>query len=723
MRRPCHLFFTLLLLLNVAVLRAGDLTRYVNPYIGTGGHGHVFLGANVPFGMVQVGPTEPVRGWDWCSGYHYSDSVLVGFGHLHLSGTGIGDLGDISLLPVADTAHVRPCFSHLRETVRPGYYSLLIDESQIKAELTATARCGMHRYTFPAVQAEAQVLLDLERGIGWDRLSGCHAEQRGDRLIVGGRRSTGWARDQQVFFAAEFSRPVRMERMRGDSLAVVCAPNDGQPLLVRVGISPVSIDGALSNLRQEMPTWDFDAYAAAADDLWERQLEKVRVSSTDEHALRIFYTSLYHTMVAPSVFCDTDGRYRGADGQVHQGDFVCYTTFSLWDTYRAAHPLMTLIHPERQRDIAETMLHIYEQQGKLPVWHLWGNETDCMVGNPGIPVLADIALKGFDVDIPRALEAAVASAQRDERGMRWLKEYGYLPYDKDSEGETVSKGLEYALADYCVARLATLPCSGDSTGAVYRHFIERSGAWRRYFDPQTRFMRAVDSEGRFSTPFSPFSTVSGERRDYTEGNAWQYLWLVPHDVYGLIRHLGGDGPFVQRLDSLFIADGDLGQDAPPDISGLIGQYAHGNEPSHHVVYLYHYAGMPWKAAPLLRRVCAELYHDAPDGLSGNEDVGQMSAWYVLTAMGLYQVEPAGGRYLIGSPLFGEVEVKVGEGRTFRIVARGNSADNVYVQRARLNGKTYKKSYIDFADIVKGGTLELQMGPAPTDFGRKQDCRP
>ena len=399
MRNLTIIAFVMMAFLSPTAGQAADrLTDYVDPYIGTGGHGHVFLGANVPFGLVQLGPTEPYRGWDWCSGYHYSDSVLIGFGHMHLSGTGIGDLGDIAFLPVADASKRSTLFSHDDEHVRPGYYSLLLRESGIRAELTATTRCGMHRYTFPESQKQAMMLIDLDQGIGWDGTAACGLQTKGDRMVVGYRRSKGWARDQHVFFAAEFSRPITVTPLNGDTLVMVSTPNDRQPLLVRVGISAVSTEGALRNLQAEMPTWDFDAVSAAADTAWEEQLTKMTITTSDARARRIFYTALYHTMVAPSVFGDVNGYYRGADGQVHQGDFVCHTTFSLWDTYRAAHPLMTLIHPERQRDIAQTMLHICREQGKLPVWHLMGNETDCMVGNPGIPVVADIAIKGYDVD-------------------------------------------------------------------------------------------------------------------------------------------------------------------------------------------------------------------------------------------------------------------------------------------------------------------------------------
>ena len=689
----------------------GNLTKTVNPYIGTGGHGHTFLGANVPFGLVQLGPTQPVRGWDWCSGYNYADSVLVGFSHMHLSGTGIGDLGDIAFLPVAQPSQRSMVFSHRNECVSPGYYSLFLDQIGVLAELTATERCGMHRYTYNAMHERQQLLIDLNEGIGWDRTRDCMMRQTDNHTVIGMRQSVGWARNQVIYFVAEFSKPISMTPLAGDTLALVTADSDGQPLLVRVGLSPVSTENALANLRAEIPSWDFGEIKRKATEAWERQLGKIRVATPDMATRHIFYTALYHTMVAPSVFGDVNGDYRGADGKVHHGGFVNYTTFSLWDTYRAAHPLMTLIHPERLDDMAATMLQIYHQQGKLPVWHLMGNETDCMVGNPGIPVLADMALKGCHADMNEVMEALRESAMRDERGLDLLKKYGYLPCDLDSTHETVAKGLEYALADACVAKVAKkLGRKND-----YRYFEARSKAYRKYFDPKTGFMRGIDSRGQFREPFNPFHAVH-RQDDYTEGNAWQYLWLVPHDADGLCQLLGGKTKFVEKLDSLFIVEGDLGEDASPDISGLIGQYAHGNEPSHHVIYLYHYMGMPWKAAPLLRKVMREMYRDSPDGLCGNEDVGQMSAWYVLSAMGLYQVEPAGGRYAIGTPLFDSVEMDVGNGKSFRIIVHNNSPRNIYVQRATLNGRKHDACFIDHHDIIGGGTLELFMGPQPSTFG-------
>ena len=715
--KRCGWLLLLSLMLMPLTGMAGNLTQLVNPRIGTGGHGHVFVGANVPFGMIQLGPNEHTRGWDWCSGYHESDSVIIGFGHMHLSGTGIGELGDVAFLPVLDKEQREVLFSHRAERVRPGYYSVMLD-NHVHVELTATERAGMHRYTLPADAKNGFMVLNLNQGIGWDKMSQCGMKVESATLVTGFRYSTGWAKDQKVFFAAEFSRPVKQVQQEGDSLSVFSFDNNGSPLLLRVGLSAVSVEGAKANLRAEMNHWNFASLVADADRKWEEQLQKMHISGGTPAEQSVFYTAMYHTMIAPSVFCDVDGRYRGADGQVYQGDFTNYTTFSLWDTYRAAHPLMTLIHPERQKDIAQTMLHICDQQGKLPVWHLMGNETDCMVGNPGSIALADQVMKGYLTDYKAALEALKKSDMREERGLGLLAKYGYIPCDLDPTYETVAKGLEYAIADGAAAVVA----KRYGTKSDYKYFYDRSQSYRRYFDRKTGFMRGVTSKGQFREPFNPFHAVH-QHDDYTEGNAWQYTWLVSHDVHGLIGLFGGEKPFLQKLDSLFVAEGDLGEGASPDISGLIGQYAHGNEPSHHIIYMYNYAGQPWKAAPLLRKVFSEMYRDGLDGLSGNEDVGQMSAWYVLSSMGLYQVEPAGGRYIIGSPLFDSVEMNVGNGRTFKVTARNNSAENIYVQSAKLNGKKYTKSYVDFKDIVCGGELELVMGSQPSAFGTAKKDRP
>ena len=490
--------------------------------------------------------------------------------------------------------------------------------------------------------------------------------------------------------------------MQADSVGVFSFDDATKPLLVRVGISAVSVDNAKANLKAEIKDWNFDRVAQEADAAWNDELGKIKVETPNLDDKTIFYTGLYHTMIAPSVFSDVNGQYRGSDGKIYQGDFVNYTTLSLWDTYRAAHPLMTIIHPEKQRDIAQTFLHIFQQQGKLPVWHLVGNETDCMVGNPGIPVLADIVLKGFDVDKKAAYQAMRTSALLDERSLDNLKKFGYIPWNRDSTFETVAKGLEYALADACVAKVAKL--LGEKKD--YQYFFNRSKSYKYYFDKKTGFMRGVDN-GKFREPFNPFHS-SHRNDDYTEGNAWQYTWLVPHDVPGLIKLFGGKRPFVTKLDSLFTISGDLGENASPDISGLIGQYAHGNEPSHHILYMYNFVGQHDKTAEKVREVLKTMYHNDFDGLSGNEDVGQMSAWYILSSLGIYQVEPAGGRYMFGSPLFDKAVVNVGQGKTFTIIAHNNSAKNVYVQQIKLNGRPYKKLYIDYKDIVSGGTLEFFM---------------
>lgn len=705
-------------LATIFSVSAQDYTQYVNPFIGTGGHGHVFLGANVPFGNIQAGPTQKKQGWDWCSGYHYSDSTVIGFGQMHLSGTGIGDLGDVSLLPMTNPSQREVKFSHRAEYVRPGYYSVML-ASGIRVELTATQRVAFHRYSFPADATKGYIALNLAQGIGWDKMTSCKFKQESDKIITGFRMSEGWAKDQRVYFVAEFSEPVKLEENERDTIGIFSVASTSQPLLVKVGISAVSVENARENLQQELPGWNFASVVAKANADWNRELSKIAIKTQDERAKRIFYTALYHTMIAPSVFSDVNGEYRGADGKTHKGDFTDYTTFSLWDTYRAAFPLMTLIQPEMQRDLAETMLHIFKQQGKLPVWHLMGNETDCMVGNPGIPVLVDIALKGFNVDKKAVFEAVKASAMRDERGMGLLKKYGYIPCDLDPEKETVAKGLEYALADACIAKLAKQLGKTED----YKYFYKRSQSYRDfYFDKQTKFMRGVTSDHKFREPFDPFSTVH-RQDDYTEGNAWQYVWLVPHDVHGLVAAFGGEKPFVSKLDSLFIVNGDMGAEASPDITGLIGQYAHGNEPSHHILYMYNYVGQPWKGADKIRYVLANLYHDDFDGLSGNEDVGQMSAWYILSSVGFYQVDPAGGRYVFGSPLFDEATLNVGNGKTFRVVAHNNSSENKYIQSAKLNGKPYTRSYIDFKDIVRGGTLEFVMGNKPSQFGVKPSDRP
>ena len=694
-----------------------NLTQYVNQYVGTGGHGHTFMGANVPFGLVQLGPTEPTRGWDWCSGYYYDDDELIGFGHMHLSGTGIGCLGDVAFLPVKDFKQTSTRFTHEAEKVHPGYYSLQLTDPNVLVELTATERCGFHRYTFKD-GAKAQLALDLSQCIGWDKLNDCLLTQESTTRLTGFRRSNGWAADRRIYFSIDFSQPVTVHRLDSMERVVVSVADNTKPLLVKVALSPVSIDKAKLNMQAEMAGWDFDATVKAADDAWNRELARIQIQTNDQTKKRVFYTAMYHLMTSCSKFNDVDREYRGADGKVHKADFTNYTTLSLWDTYRAAHPLMTVAFPEMQRDFAQTFLNIYKQQGRLPVWHLMGSETDCMVGNPGAIVLADLTMKGFVEDKELALEALKATQMKDIRSLGLLKEHGYIPWNLEPENETVAKALEYCAADDGVAKVAKLLGKVDD----YEYFFNRSRSYKTYYDPETRFMRAVGTDGKFRLPFNPFF-AEHRTNDYTEGNAWQYTFLVPHDVKGLIQLFGSDKAFMSKLDSLFFVEGWAGDNASPDMSGMTGQYAHGNEPSHHVIYMYNYAGRPDKAAPLLRKMLNEMYFDQPDGLSGNEDVGQMSAWYILSSVGLYQVDPVGGRFVIGSPLFDKATVNVGAGKTFTVVAKNNSDRNIYVQSARLNGKALKNSYIDFNDIRHGGTLELQMGPKPSKWATAAACRP
>lgn len=713
-----------------------NLTQHVDPYIGTGDHGHVFVGANVPFGLVQLGPTNITEGWDWTSGYHYSDSTIWGFSHMHLSGTGIGDLCDIAFMPVVGkptlgkgdikdpNSGMYSLFNRATEKVKAGYYAVHLDRYGIDVELTATKRVGFHKYTFPESE-EAKVVIDLKSHINWDKPVETYLVQENDSTVSGYRYSKGWANDQRVFFTASFSKPMKQfitsqggdvkegtelkaEGVIGEALFET---KDKEDIYIKVALSPVSIENAKLNMEAELPGWDFEQTIVNADNAWNEELNKIQITTADNVVNRTFYTALYHTMIAPSEFSDVNGDYRGSDAQMHKNaSFKNYTTFSLWDTYRAAHPLMTIIHPEKMNDIVNTMLTIYQQQGKLPVWHLMGCETDCMVGNPGISVVADAILKGYDgFDMELAYEAMRNSAMLTERDLDLYDKYGFIPLDKETEPEGLSKSLEYAIADWSLAQVAKKMNKTDD----YEYFLKRSKTYEHYFDSSTGFIRGKKTTGEWRTPFNPFASTHREN-DYTEGNAWQYTWLVPHDIQGLLNLFGSTEALTQKLDSLFIVEGHLGDNASPDISGLIGQYAHGNEPSHHVLYMYPYVGQPWKTADKVRQVLSELYHDQPAGISGNEDVGQMSAWYILSALGFYQVEPAGGKYIFGSPIVDEATVKVKDGKNFKIVARNNSAENKYIQDVTLNGKPYDKYYIDFKDIEAGGILEFTMGNIPSE---------
>lgn len=708
-----------------------DLTQFVDPRIGTGGHGHVFYGANVPYGFIQLGPTSIPQSWDWVSGYHVSDSTVIGFPHTHLSGTGIGDLHDINVMPVVGevtysrgdaSSYETGLWSYSdrsKEVVTPGYYRTHLSRYNVDVELTATKRVGFHKYTFLGNESPA-IVFDMVNGGCWDKTTEAVIRVVNDSTVSGYRYSKGWADDQRVFFRAEFSRKFdNVEFIVDDSVKegdmakgaqlfarVNFAAGNKEPVYMKVALSPTSEEGAQLNMQTELSGWDFEKTIADAKAAWNKELNKVKVYTTDEASKKIFYTSLYHTLFAPSEFCDVNGDYYGADKQMHKGEgFVNYTTFSLWDTYRAAQPLMTILHPEKMSDVINTMLHIHQQQGKLPVWHLMGCETNCMVGNPGVPVVADAILKdikGFDTEL--AFKALKESSMLPERGMEHRIEYGFIPADKMMEA--IAYDMEYAIADWAVAQAAQKLGKQED----YEYFLKRSKSYKNYFDASTGFMRGKMLDGSWRTPFSPYAS-SHREDDYCEGNAWQYTWLVPHDVEGLVECFGSKEAFVNKLDSLFLANGDMGEASSPDISGLIGQYAHGNEPSHHTVYLYTLVGQPWKTADRIKEILHTMYTDQPDGLSGNEDVGQMSAWYILSSFGFYQVEPAGGKFVFGYPNFDKVEITVPAGK-FVIERENKGQQNNYIQGIVFNGTEYKKPWIEYADIMKGGELKFLMGDEP-----------
>lgn len=720
------------------------LTRYVDPYIGSSFHGHVFVGANLPFGAVQLGPVNRSEGWDWCSGYHYSDSTIIGFSHTHLSGTGIGDLGDVLLMPATGTVKPRKgnlpdyrngylsLFSHRNESVKPGYYGVLLDRYKIKAELTTSQRVGFHKYTFPSTDS-AQVIIDLREGIGWDLATKTFLQKINDTTLAGYRYSKGWAVDQRIYFTAIFSKPIKNFLLFGDTVLhegnsledkfvkgiAFFDVRNGGPLMVKVGISPVSMDNAAQNIRTEIPHWNFDAVVSAADASWNRELSKVAITTSGESRKRTFYTALYHTLIAPSTFNDSNGDYLGTDKKIYRNaPFTNLTTFSLWDTYRAAHPLFTILQRERVNDMINSMLAIYQQQGRLPVWHLVGNETNTMPGYSGVQVVADAYLKGFrGFDTALAWEAVKATAMGNDRGLKWVKERGYIP--ADSMVESVAMGMEYSIADWSIGQMAKKMNKKED----YAYFNKRGKNYRNYFDASTGFVRGRLAQDSWREPFSPFISRHMED-DFSEGNAWQYTWLAPQDVEGLMQLLGGEKAFIEKLDSLFVIKGDMGKEASSDITGLIGQYAHGNEPSHHVAYLYPYAGQPWKTAEKVRYILDNLYTDKPDGLSGNEDVGQMSAWYVFSALGFYPANPANGLYVLGSPVVDAATLQVGNGKVFSVRVLNNSAQNKYIQRVTLNGKPYSKSYLLHRDIMAGGNLIIEMGSKPSaTWGVRSEDRP
>ncbi len=776
---------------------ATDYTRWVDPFIGTGGHGHTFPGATVPFGMVQLSPDTRIDNWDGSSGYHYSDDIIYGFSHTHLSGTGIPDGCDILFMPTVGEPQFfakegdksvngyASKFLHANEKAEPGYYSVKLDDDGILAEMTSTTRVGMHRYTFPA-DSEAKITLDLT----WrDKTLMSQIDVKGDR-IEGWRRSSSWAKDQTIYFVAQFSERFAapywyeeytyptphitkdqawIDRSLGEKIRVAfpfSKPKNRQ-ILIKVAISNVSIEGARKNLAAELPGWDFDKVRADAKAAWNKELSKIEVSGGTPDQTTNFYTALYHTMIHPNVFNDVDGRYKGHDGKVHQlpgysavppylrrssaspggskisssgssaersrsrgtknesqrksGAFPQidgqsppehYTVFSLWDTFRAAHPLYTIIDERRTVDFINTFIRIYEQGGRLPVWELWGEETDCMIGYHAVSVIADAmakGIKGFDYE--KAYAAAKHSADLDHFGLAAYKKRGYI--SMEDEHESVSKTLEYAYDDWCIAQMADRLGKRDD----YVRFATRAKYFENLFDPSTGFMRPKQNGG-LVRPFVPSDVTF----NYTEGNAWQYTFFVPHDVYGLMDLMGGKMGFARKLDELFTTDQKLTGREQPDITGLIGQYAHGNEPSHHIPYLYNYADQRGKTQLYVRRILNEFYKNAPDGLIGNEDCGQMSAWYVMSASGFYQVAPGMPYYEFGTPLFPEVKYKLENGKTFTIKANGLLDKNFYVRSRSLNGKRYSLAALGHADIMKGGVLEFEMADKADDIDGFRCCR-
>ncbi|MBT3801765.1 MAG: glycoside hydrolase family 92 protein, partial [Bacteroidetes bacterium] len=700
------------------------LTDYVDPFIGTGGHGHTYPGATLPFGMVQLSPDTRLTGWDGCSGYHYSDSIIYGFTHTHLSGTGCSDYGDILLMPYTGellfengsdgNKGYSSAFQKKNEKAEAGYYQVLLDDDHIDVELTCSKRVGFHKYTFNEVDT-GRIILDL---IHRDVLIDSEIKALSATKIEGVRKSSAWARNQQLFFAIEFSKAffnndieVRVDTTKGHefnfgngSKAVYqFVLEKDKTIMVKVGISAVSKEGAWKNLEEEIPHWDFEQVKNEANESWNKELSKIVVEGGTKEQKTIFYTALYHAMLAPDLFMDVDGQYLGRDLQIHQADgFDYYTTFSLWDTYRAEHPLLTIIDQKRTNDFINTFVKQYEQGGSLPVWEFAANETMCMIGYHSIPVIVDAYMKGIrNYNIEKVYEAMKHSANLDHLGLEAYKKYGYIPADQ--EPESVSKTLEYAYDDWCIAQMAKELGKEED----FNYFIKRAQSYKNIFDKSTGFMRAKWNGSWFS-PFDPKEV----NIHYTEANCWQYSFYVPQDVSGLINLMGGKEKFIEKLDQLFTESSETTGRQQSDITGLIGQYAHGNEPSHHMAYLYAYANAPSKTQEMAARIMKEMYTDQPDGYAGNEDCGQMSAWYVMSAMGFYQVTPGSNQYVIGSPVFEKVTINLENGKQFIIEANKVSDENIYIQAATLNDQDYSKCFISHEDIMNGGRLSLEMGDLP-----------
>ena len=706
------------------------LVDYVDPFIGTGGKGKTYPGASVPFGMVQLSPDNGRNGWDWISGYFYPDSVIAGFSHTHLTGTGAGDLYDISFMPLSGTVsmaqldEINPTqttistFSHDRETASPGYYSVWLEDYHVQAEMTATTRTGLQRYAFDQPD-DPRIKLDLGYSRNWDSTTDALLEVVNDSTVRGYRKSNGWARDQRVFFYTVFSRPFTQaelfaageiqhdQQAQGKAISALFhfdLESDENTVMIKTAISSVSMDNAQLNLKTEQKGFDFEGVKARASIAWEEQLQKIQIETDEDNKVQ-FYTALYHSMLAPITFSDVNGATRGADGATHQVAYTRYSIFSLWDTFRAWHPLSTLIHPDRVPDMMASLLDHYKESGQLPVWEFHGSETNMMLGYHAVPVLADAVLKGQSgIDPEVAYTAMKAAAMQDDFHIDAYKEKGYVPHERGSWN--VSLTMEYAFDDWCVAQVA----KHLGKQADYQYFMDRSANYKNHYDPQSNFMRARGETGAFKEPFDP---LAYHPEDYAEANAWQYYFFAPHDTEGLISLTGGPNAFENRLDAMFEVAQSEGE-SPDWISGYIGQYVHGNEPSHHVPYLYQYIDQPAKTQQRVRQIMDDLYTTKPAGLCGNEDCGQMSAWYLFSALGFYPVNPAEGKYVLGSPQVDAAILQLADHKELKIEAKNQGPENVYVHQVLLNGEVLHRPYLTHAEVAAGGTLVFEMSNHPAE---------
>ena len=723
--------------LTLATLQAGEITKYVNPFIGTGAidgglSGNNYPGATSPFGMIQLSPdTSEAPNWGDASGYDYNRNTIFGFSHTRLSGTGASDLIDITLMPTS-SGRTSSAFTHDEEKARPGYYQVMLKDENINAELTTTQRNGIHRYQYPAGK-DAEIILDMDhsadKGSWGRRIINSQIRILNDHAVEGYRIITGWAKLRKIYFYMEFSSPILTSTLRDggrvhENTAVINGTNlhgcfrfgqlNGKPLTCKVALSSVSMENARQNMEQEAPHWDFDRYVAAADADLEKQLGKIEVKGTEVQK-EIFYTALYHTMIQPNTMSDVNGEYMAADYTTRKvaNNETHYTTFSLWDTFRASHPLYTLLEPERVTDFVKSMIRQYEYYGYLPIWQLWGQDNYCMIGNHSIPVITDAILKGIPgIDMEKAYEAVYNSSVTSHPNSPfevWEK-YGFMP--ENIQTQSVSITLEQAFDDWCVAQLA----AKLNKDADYQRFHKRSEYYRNLFHPKTKFFQSKNDKGEWIEPFDPYQYGGNGGHPFTEGNAWQYFWYVPHNIQALMELTGGTKAFEQKLDTFFTSTYKSEQ-MNHNASGFVGQYAHGNEPSHHVAYLYNFAGQPWKTQKYVSHILNTLYNNTSSGYAGNDDCGQMSAWYVFSAMGFYPVNPADGRYIIGSPLLDECTLKLAGNKEFRIRTIRKSPEDIYIQSVTLNGKKHKDFFITHQDIMNGGTMVFKMGKKPSGWGK------